>query len=400
MAILRLRDFLKNEAAGGILLMIAALLALIVANSDLQSVYQSALASKFTIGFEQFQLSKALILWINDLLMAFFFLLVGLEVKREIVEGQLSSLSQAQLPIVAAIGGMAVPAAIYVALNQGDPEALRGWAIPAATDIAFALGVLALLKSRAPIFLKVLLTAIAIIDDLGAIVIIAVFYTADLNINALGGAAIVLGVLALLNILGHRGIGLYLFLGLILWVLVLKSGVHATLAGVATAMAIPLSRKEGEYEPPLLKLEHGLAPWVSFVILPIFAFANAGVPLGGLSLGSLANGVSLGIILGLVAGKLIGVFGVTAIMVSTGISKKPHDVTWLHLIAVSALCGIGFTMSLFIGSLAFSDPTTFDNVRVGVLAGSIISAAIGVSMLLASPKLPRQVVALSEDQNR
>jgi Na+/H+ antiporter NhaA len=240
MAILRLRDFLKNEAAGGILLMIAALLALIVANSDLQSVYQSALASKFTIGFEQFQLSKALILWINDLLMAFFFLLVGLEVKREIVEGQLSSLSQAQLPIVAAIGGMAVPAAIYVALNQGDPEALRGWAIPAATDIAFALGVLALLKSRAPIFLKVLLTAIAIIDDLGAIVIIAVFYTADLNINALGGAAIVLSVLALLNILGHRGIGLYLFLGLILWVLVLKSGVHATLAGVATAMAIPL----------------------------------------------------------------------------------------------------------------------------------------------------------------
>lgn len=385
MVMYKVRQLFKNEASGGILLMVAALLALFVANSPALEVYQSVLASKFTIGFEGFKLSKALILWINDFLMALFFLLVGLEVKREIVEGELSSLSQAQLPVVAAIGGMAVPALIYIMFNQADPIALRGWAIPAATDIAFALGVLALLKSRAPLFLKVLLTAIAIIDDLGAIVVIALFYTAELNMAAMGGAAVVLLCLLALNLSGTRAITPYLLLGLILWVFVLKSGVHATLAGVATAMAIPLARVGGEYEPPLLRLEHGLAPWVAFCILPIFAFANAGVPLNGVDMATLTKGVSLGIIAGLVVGKLVGVFGVTWLMITLGLTSKPKDVNWIHILAVSALCGIGFTMSLFIGSLAFDEAAMFDQVRVGVLVGSTISALLGVALLLSTP---------------
>jgi len=384
----RISHLLKNEAAGGVLLMLAAALALILVNVGFKETYDAVMGAKFTIGFEGFKLSKALILWINDLLMALFFLLVGLEVKRDIVEGQLSSIRQAQLPLVAAIGGMAVPALIYVFINQDNPnpEALNGWAIPAATDIAFALGVLALLKTRAPLFLKVFLTAIAIIDDLGAIVIIAAFYTAELNVQALAGAGAMLALLAMLNFSGTRSITPYLLLGAVLWVFVLKSGVHATLAGVATAMAIPLARKEGEYEPPLLRLEHGLAPWVSFFILPVFAFANAGVPLAGLTFASLGEGISLGIILGLVVGKLIGVFGATGLMIGLGLSRRPNEVSWTQLVAVSALCGIGFTMSLFIGNLAFEDPTAFDQVRVGVLAGSLVSAGLAVALLLASPK--------------
>lgn len=384
----RITHLFKNEAAGGVLLMLAAALALILVNIGYKENYDLVMGAKFTIGFEGFQLSKALILWINDLLMALFFLLVGLEVKRDIVEGQLSSIRQAQLPLAAAIGGMAVPALIYIFINKDNPnpEALNGWAIPSATDIAFALGVLALLKSRAPLFLKVFLTAIAIIDDLGAIIIIAAFYTAELNFQALAGAGVVLALLAMLNLSGARSITPYLLLGAILWVFVLKSGIHATLAGVAVAMAIPLARKDSEYEPPLLRLEHGLAPYVSFFILPIFAFANAGVPLGGLTFASLGEGISLGIILGLVLGKLVGVFGATGLVIGLGLSRRPSEVSWTQLVAVSALCGIGFTMSLFIGNLAFEDSTAFDQVRVGVLTGSLISAMLGVVLLLSSSK--------------
>jgi NhaA family Na+:H+ antiporter len=307
--------------------------------------------------------------------------LVGLEIKREIVEGQLSSLQTAALPIFAAIGGMVVPAAIYFALNQGDPEAVKGWAIPAATDIAFALGILALLGSRVPVALKVFLLALAIIDDLGAIIIIALFYTSNLSVSVLAIAAVGVAVLAYLNYRGVQRASAYLVTGLIIWVCVLKSGVHATLAGVVVALFIPLSSGTDDKESPLKRIEHGLAPWVAFGVMPIFAFANAGVALHSLSFTDLFGGMPLGIAAGLFLGKQLGIMGFVWASVKLGISKLPDGVNWLQIYGVSVLAGIGFTMSLFIGTLAFSAPEHAAAVRIGVLSGSAASALLGYLIL-------------------
>ncbi len=313
--------------------------------------------------------------------MAIFFFLVGLEIKREIVDGRLSSVQKASLPVLAAIGGMVVPALIYISVNWGDPEALRGWAVPTATDIAFALGVLALLGSRVPAALKVFLLALAIIDDLGAIIIIAVFYTSQLSLGVLGIAALGISVLAYLNSRGVQRVAPYLVTGLIIWVCVLKSGVHATLAGVVVALFIPLKTPEDAQESPLKRIEHGLAPWVAFGVMPVFAFANAGVALHTLSLGDLFAGIPLGILAGLFVGKQLGIFGSIWLAVKLGVSRLPEGVGWLQIYGVSALAGIGFTMSLFIGTLAFSGPDHAVAVRLGVLAGSVMSALLGYAVL-------------------
>jgi len=322
-----------------------------------------------------------LLLWINDGLMAIFFFLVGLEIKREIIEGRLSSIQKAALPIIAAIGGMIVPALIYAIFNLEDPTALKGWAIPAATDIAFALGILALLGSRVPIALKVFLLALAIIDDLGAIIIIALFYTSELSVEVLAIAAIGMGVLGYLNYRGVTRLAPYLVTGLVIWVCVLKSGVHATLAGVIIALFIPLRLRDTQDQSPLKVVEHGLAPWVAFGIMPIFAFANAGVSLSGLSFDDLFAGIPLGIALGLFLGKQIGIMGFVWGGVRLGIAKLPDGASWSQIYGISMLAGIGFTMSLFIGTLAFSDPEHAAAVRIGVLAGSIASAILGFLLL-------------------
>jgi NhaA family Na+:H+ antiporter len=322
--------------------------------------------------------------------MAVFFLLVGLEIKRELLDGQLSTWPRRLLPGVAAAGGMAVPALVYVAVNAGSPETLRGWAIPAATDIAFALGILALIGSRAPASLKVFLTALAILDDLGAVLIIAVFYTANLSLPALGGAAAVLGLLVALNRAGLERLAPYLALGVVLWVLVFMSGVHATVAGVLLALTIPLRRSPGrpdEAESPLHRLEHAIQPWSAFLIVPLFGFANAGVSLAGLSWSALLQPVTLGIALGLFVGKQIGVFGTTWLAVRGRLADVPENAGWMQVYGVSLLCGVGFTMSLFIGLLAFpSAPELQDAVKIGVLAGSVASAALGAAVLLLSPR--------------
>ncbi len=379
-----LDKFFRHEASGGIILMLAAALALIVANSAARPLYEGWLSSVLSIMLDGEGLSKPLILWINDGLMAVFFFLIGLELKREILEGKLKDPRDVVLPGVAAIGGMLVPAAFYAALNWGNPATINGWAIPAATDIAFALGVLALVGNRVPASLKVFLLTIAIMDDMGAILIIAIFYTAELKVDYLLLALLPLIGMAFLNIRQVHRVAPILLLGVILWVLVLKSGVHATLAGVVTAFFIPLRDRFGK--SPLHSLEHGLSPYVFFVIVPIFAFANAGVVLEGLSLSDLAAPVPLGIALGLILGKQIGVFGATWLMVRSGMATLPHGVTWLQIYGVACLAGIGFTMSLFIGSLSFADPTLMNDVRLGVLAGSAISAIIGYSMLMLSSK--------------
>jgi len=381
-----LQEFLRLESAGGILLVATAAIALILSNSPLAPLYNTALELPFTIALGPAGLSKPLLLWINDGLMAIFFLLVGLEIKREIVEGELSSLGQIALPGAAALGGMAVPAAIYWYLNSANPAALNGWAIPTATDIAFSLGVLALLGSRVPLALKVLLMAVAVFDDLGAIVVIAIFYTADLSGIALIVSAVCLVALATMNLMGVRSVPAYVFVGMILWVAVLKSGVHATLAGVALGLAIPIARDEAGHSP-LRNLEHGLHPVVAFAILPIFAFANAGVSFAGMSLADIFEPVTLGIAGGLFIGKQIGIMAALALMLALGLARRPEGCSWASLYGMSMLCGIGFTMSLFIGSLAFADPSFAAPVRLGVLGGSLLSAVCGFFLLkLVLPK--------------
>lgn len=384
------QTFLKKESSVGILLMIATVLAMILANSPLHWLYNYFLETPLEIRVgRQLHIAKPLLLWINDGLMAVFFFLIGLEVKREVLVGQLSTRAQITLPGAAAIGGMLVPALIYVLLNVGDNVALNGWAIPAATDIAFALGVLALLGERVPASLKIFLLALAIMDDLGAIVIIALFYSGDLSSTMLVLAAICLIILVILNRMKVDSIPIYIWVGVFLWVFVLKSGVHATLAGVALALAIPLKSKSTPEHSPLESLEHSLHPWVNYLILPIFAFANAGIPLKGMGISNLLHPVPLGIMLGLIVGKLIGVYGFSMAAIKLGIAQIPENANWRHLIGVASLCGIGFTMSLFIGGLAFEhtggDAVTYLTThRIGILTGSLVSGVLGYIILYLS----------------
>ena len=372
---------LKHEAAGGVALMAAAVLALIVANSGLAGLYNDVLAAKLSVTINGEGLAKPLILWINDGLMAVFFFLIGLELKREILEGKLKNPADVALPGIAAIGGMVVPAAIFAAANWNSPETLPGWAIPAATDIAFALGLLALVGSRAPVSLKVFLLTLAILDDLGAILIIALFYTAHLKVIYLLIAIAPLAAMGWLNARGAHRYAPILFLGVVLWVLVLKSGIHATLAGVITAFFIPLRDRWGK--SPLHSLEHGLEPWVAFFIVPVFAFANAGVSFAGMTTDAITSPVTIGIVAGLVLGKQVGVFGATWLVVKSGIARLPHGANWAHVYGLSALAGIGFTMSLFIGGLSYTDAGLMNEVRLGVLVASAISAVIGYTVLMA-----------------
>ncbi|CUH69104.1 Sodium/proton antiporter NhaA [Thalassovita autumnalis] len=371
--------FFRHEASGGILLMLSAVAALVVANSALSGTYESVLGSYLAVTLDGEGLKKPLILWINDGLMAIFFFLIGLELKREMMEGKLKNPADVVLPGMAAVGGMIVPALIFAFFNWGLPS-ISGWAIPAATDIAFALGILALMGTRAPASLKVFLLTLAILDDLGAIVIIALFYTAELKVDYLYLALLPLGGLIWLNLKGAHRVAPALMLGVVMWFFVLKSGVHATLAGVVTAFCIPLTDKWGK--SPLHSLEHGLTPYVLYLIIPIFAFANAGVVLQGMTFADLLAPLPLGIALGLIAGKQLGVFGITYVMVKSGMSRMPHGANWMHIYGVACLAGIGFTMSLFIGSLSFSDAAMMNQVRLGVLSGSAISALLGAGALL------------------
>jgi len=374
--------FFQLEAASGLLLIAAAALALIINNSPLSYLYNGLLEVPVVAQIGALKIAKPLLLWINDGLMALFFLLIGLEVKREVLEGHLSKPSQVILPGAAAIGGMLVPALVYWFLNRDDPTALGGWAIPMATDIAFALGVLALLGKRVPVSLKLFLMTLAIIDDLGAIIVIAMFYSGELSgLSLLLAGACLLALIAM-NRLGVIKLAPYLIVGLILWVCVLKSGVHATLAGVTLAFCIPLRTKNAE-PSPLLSLEHALHPWVAYGILPLFAFANAGVSLTGVTLESFTHHVPLGIAAGLLIGKTGGVFGLTWLAIKVGMATLPQGANWGQVFGVAILCGIGFTMSLFVGSLAFvagsSDYVGMD--RMGILTGSILAALIGYAVM-------------------
>ncbi len=378
-----LREFLDSSASGGLVLMGAAALALIVANSPFSQTYFGALSSY--IG------PLSLSHWINDALMALFFLLVGLEIKREMLDGQLSTWSRRILPGVAALGGAVVPALIFVAFNAGNPETLRGWAIPAATDIAFALGVLSLLGNRVPTSLKVFLAALAIIDDLGAVIIIALFYSGALNSMALAGAAAILAVLVVMNRMGVMRLWPYLLLGIALWYLVLISGVHATVAGVLLALTIPLrpspAHPDNIANSPLHKLEHALHKPVTFLVIPIFGFANAGVSFSGVTAEALTDRLTLGVALGLFLGKLIGVFGCAYLVIRAGWADMPAGATRAQLLGVSLLCGIGFTMSLFIGLLAFADqPLLLEDVKIGILAGSLAAGLSGYAVMRMAPR--------------
>lgn len=379
--------FFQLEAASGLLLIAAAVLALIINNSPLSWLYNGLLDTPVVAQIGALQIAKPLLLWINDGLMALFFLLIGLEVKREVLDGQLSRPSQIVLPGAAAIGGMVVPALIYWFLNRDNPPALSGWAIPTATDIAFALGVLALLGKRVPVSLKLFLMTLAIIDDLGAIIIIAIFYSGALSTLSLALAAACIAALIGMNRLGVVKLGPYMIIGLILWVCVLKSGVHATLAGVTLAFCIPLRTKNAE-PSPLLSLEHALHPWVAYGILPLFAFANAGLSLSGVTVESFTHDVPMGIAVGLLLGKMVGVFGLTWLAVKIGIASLPQDANWGQVLGVAILCGIGFTMSLFVGSLAFvpgaSEFAGMD--RMGILTGSILAALIGYAVTAAASR--------------
>jgi NhaA family Na+:H+ antiporter len=387
-----IRDFLKLESAGSVLLLIAAALAMLIANSPIRQLYDSLLQIPLEVRAGNFEIAKPLLLWINDGLMAIFFFLVGLELKREVLEGELSKPSQIVLPAIGALGGMSIPALIYAFFNRNDPIALNGWAIPAATDIAFALGVLASLGNRVPTSLKIFLLTLAIFDDLGAIIIIAVFYTSDLSILSLLIAAMFVLALFTLNRKDVRSITAYVLIGIALWVAVLKSGVHATLAGVLLALFIPHKGKADE-SSLVKRLEHDLHPAVAFGILPIFAFANAGVPLAGLTMNSFFQPISLGIILGLFIGNQIGIFGFTWLAIKLGLAQLPTSVRWIHMYGVSFVCGIGFTMSLFISSLAFEHSGTDYGVivRLGILTGSILSALLGYIILRLSLKNPVSV---------
>lgn len=381
MAIPTLRDFLKLESAAGMVLMAAAVLAILVENVGLSHIYDLLLTTPVVVSVGTLDIAKPLLLWVNDGLMAVFFFLVGLELKREVLEGDLSSRDQIILPGIAAIGGMAAPALVYTIFNIDDAEAMRGWAIPAATDIAFALGILALLGSRAPVTLKIFLTALAILDDLGAIVVIAIFYTADLSVLSLAISAVGLVGLVVLNLLGVTRLTPYMLIGIFVWVCVLKSGVHATLAGVALAMAIPLRAQDEQGRSPLRRLEHGLHPWVAFAILPIFGFANAGLYLGDVSVEAMLAPIPLGVALGLFVGKQIGVFGGAWLTIKLGVARLPDGCTWPMMYGVCLLTGVGFTMSLFIGGLAFNDIAHVNMVKLGVLLGSLLSGTVGFAVL-------------------
>jgi len=374
-----LNRFCAAEAAGGIVLMVAAAIALIVANSPLAEGYFASL--RVSVG------GLSLGHWINDGLMALFFLLVGLEIKREMAVGQLASWGDRALPGLAALGGMLVPALLYALVNRHDPQTLSGWAIPAATDIAFALGVLSLLGSRVPASLKVFLSALAILDDLGAVLIIALFYTSDLSSSMLLAAAGLVAVLFGLNRLKVTALLPYLLVGALLWFCMLRSGIHATLAGVILALFIPLGDTEADDASPLLRLESALHPWVAFLIVPLFGFANAGVSLAGMSPANLLDPVPLGVTLGLFLGKQIGIALMAVLAIRSGLARLPEGASWLQLYGVALLCGIGFTMSLFIGALAFPGaPFLVDEVKIGVLLGSLLSALAGIAVLLVAAR--------------
>lgn len=375
------RDFMKMESAGGMLLMAAAVVAMLIANSPLAYLYESLLGTTVAVQIGVLEINKPLLLWINDGLMAVFFFLIGLEIKREVLEGELSSASQVILPGMGALGGMLVPAGIYAWLNWGDSVALDGWAIPVATDIAFALALLGVFGSRVPTALKVFLLTLAIFDDLAAIVIIALFYSGDLALSSLLIATLALTAAVVMNRMGVMRISSYLLLGIVLWVAVLKSGVHATLAGVLIAFCVPMRDREGN--SPLLSLEHDLHYPVAFAILPIFAFANAGISLAGMSLADLAHPVTLGVTLGLLLGKPIGILAFVALAVGLRFIKLPDGVSWMQILGVTFACGIGFTMSLFIAGLAFEHGSGdyFAGDRLGILLGSVASAALAYLVL-------------------
>ncbi len=377
--------FFKLEAASGLVLLFAAIIALIISNSNLSDLYFSTLNKYLFIGINQFGLKLSVIHWINDALMAVFFFFVTLEIKREFLQGELSDMRQALLPIIAAVGGMVVPALIYVIINYGDPETLNGWAIPSATDIAFSLGVLSLLGRRVPLSLKVFLTALAIIDDLGAILIIAIFYSGDLSLKYLSLMFLSFLVLLFINKFNIKKFLPYLIVGLFLWDFTHNSGIHATIAGVLLAMTIPHRKKENDFSL-LLKVEHSISPYVAFGIMPLFAFANAGVSLEGLTFSSLLDKVPLGIVLGLFVGKQLGVFLFSFISIKLKIAKMPNNSNWFNLYGVGILTGIGFTMSLFVGNLAFVENLQYmDGVKIGVLTGSLLSTIGGYFLILLSP---------------
>jgi NhaA family Na+:H+ antiporter len=378
--------FFKLEAASGLILLIAAILALFMSNSNLSSLYFETLEKYLFIGINEFGLKLSVHHWINDALMAIFFFFVTLEIKREFLQGELSNIKQALLPIIAAVGGMVVPALFYVVINYGNAETINGWAIPSATDIAFSLGILSLLGSRVPISLKVFLTALAIIDDLGAILIIAFFYSGDLSIPYLSLILISYILLLVLNKFSVKIFTPYLLIGLCMWFFTYKSGIHATIAGVLLASTIPHRLKDHDFSL-LVKLEHGISPYVAFIIMPIFAFANAGVNLEGLSLASLLNPVPLGILMGLFFGKQIGVLLFSYVSIKFKFADMPNNSNWLSIYGVSILTGIGFTMSLFVGNLAFVENTQYiDGVKIGVLSGSLLSTVSGYFLLLISAK--------------
>ena len=378
--------FFKLEAASGLILLISAIIALIVSNSSFSELYFGILEKYIFIGFNNFGLKLSILHWINDALMAIFFFFVTLEIKREFIQGELSNFKQATLPIIAAVGGMLVPALIYIFINFNNSEALNGWAIPSATDIAFSIGVLSLLGSRVPISLKVFLTALAIIDDLGAILIIAFFYTGDLSLSNLVFLIIVFVLLIILNKQGVIKFLPYLFLGLFLWFFTHESGIHATIAGVLLACTIPHRKKENDFSL-LVKIEHIISPYVAYFIMPLFAFANAGVNLEGLSFSSFTSTVPLGILLGLFLGKQLGVFIFSYSSIKFGYAQMPTNSNWISLYGVGILTGIGFTMSLFVGNLAFVENNQYmDGVKIGVLSGSLLSTLFGYFLLLFTSK--------------
>jgi len=378
--------FFQLEAASGLVLLIAAIIALVISNSNLSELYFSTLEQYLFIGVNNFGLKLSVHHWINDLLMAVFFFFVTLEIKREFIQGELSNLKKALLPIIGAVGGMVIPALVYVLINLGNSETLNGWAIPSATDIAFSLGILSLLGSRVPISLKIFLTALAIIDDLGAILIIAFFYSGDLSISYLSLILISYILLLILNKFGIKKFIPYLIIGSFMWFFTYKSGIHATIAGVLLATTIPHRAKEKDFSL-LIKLEHAISPYVAFIIMPIFAFANAGVNLTGLSFSSLLAPVPLGILLGLFVGKQVGVMVISYLAVKLGAAQMPDKSNWLSLYGVSILTGIGFTMSLFVGNLAFVENTQYmDGVKIGVLSGSLLSTIFGYFILLYASK--------------
>ena len=379
------RWFFQLEAASGLVLLFAAIIALIISNSTLSNLYFDTLNKYLFIGVNNFGLKLSVLHWINDALMAIFFFFVTLEIKREFLQGELSNIKQALLPIIAAVGGMLIPALVYVFINLGDSETLNGWAIPSATDIAFSLGVLSLLGKRVPLSLKVFLTALAIIDDLGAILIIAIFYSGDLNIKYLSLMLLAFILLLVINKFNIKKFLPYLIVGVFLWDFTHNSGIHATIAGVLLAMTIPHRKKEKDFSL-LIKIEHSISPYVAFGIMPLFAFANAGVSLDGLTFSSLLNKVPLGIVLGLFLGKQLGVFVFSYISIKLKIAQMPNNSNWFNFYGVGVLTGIGFTMSLFVGNLAFVDNMQYmDGVKIGVLTGSLLSTLVGYFLILLTP---------------